>query len=64
VLFTSQLLKARDGYNIDDTLTIQGFDEMMNEPFPDGRKANNFRDQFANYFLSPDEEVPWQYKKF
>jgi hypothetical protein len=41
---------ARDGYNFDDALTIQGFDEMLNEPFPGGRKANDIRDKFDNFF--------------
>jgi hypothetical protein len=43
-------LRARGGYNVDDTLTIQGFDEMLDEPFSGGRKANDIRDKFANYF--------------
>jgi hypothetical protein len=47
----------------DDTLTIQGFDEMLNEPFPGGRTANDIRDKFPNYFWPPDGEVPWQYNK-
>jgi hypothetical protein len=32
-------VRARHGYNFDDTLTIQGFDEMLNKPFPGGRTA-------------------------
>jgi hypothetical protein len=49
--------------NFDDTLTIQGFDEMLNEPVPGGRTANDIRGKFAGYFFSPDGEVPWQYNK-
>jgi hypothetical protein len=52
VLFTLQLLRARDGYNFDDTLTIQEFDEMLNEPFPGGRKANDIRDKLLIIFAT------------
>jgi hypothetical protein len=51
-------VRARDGYNFEDTLTIQGFDEMLNEPVPGGRTANDIRDKFVIIFC---HQVPWQY---
>jgi hypothetical protein len=44
-------VRARDGYNFDDTLTIQGFDEMLNEPVPGERTANDIRGKFDKYFF-------------
>jgi hypothetical protein len=32
----------------DDTLTIQGFYEILSEPFPGGRKANDIRDSLED----------------
>jgi hypothetical protein len=49
-------LRARDGCNFNDTLTIQGFDEMLNEPVPGRRTANDIRDKLANYFCHQMEK--------
>jgi hypothetical protein len=36
---------------------IQGFDEMLNNSVPGERTAD------ADYLLSPDGDVPWQYNE-
>lgn len=56
-------VRARDGVQFDDILTVNGFDEM-HSPSSNiirGRTANDIRDQFADYFISPEGELPWQY---
>jgi hypothetical protein len=41
---------------MDTPLTIQGFDEMLNEPDPGVRTANNIRDKYADYFCHQMEK--------
>jgi hypothetical protein len=53
-------VRARDGYNFDDTLTIQGFYEMLNEPVPGGRTETI---SGINLFIIFCHQVPWQYDK-
>lgn len=52
-------IRVRDGYSIDDTLTIVGMTDMSNN-LPTTRSGNALRDYFAEYFLSPAGRVPWQ----
>ncbi|XP_022183432.1 protein ALP1-like [Myzus persicae] len=56
-------VRARDGVQFDDILTVNGFDEMHSpsSTILGGRTANDIRDQFADYFISPEGELPWQY---
>lgn len=56
-------IRERDGYKIEDTLTIAGF-----EPLTHGsdsqrhniRSGDMLREKFANYFISPEGAVSWQ----
>ncbi|CAI6370824.1 unnamed protein product [Macrosiphum euphorbiae] len=56
-------VRERDGVQFDVILTVNGFDEMHSPSFTilGGRTANDIRDQFADYFISPEGELPWQY---
>jgi len=56
------LVRARDGVQFDDILTVNGFDEMHSpsSTILGVRTANDIRDQFADYFISPEGELPWQ----
>jgi len=58
-------IKAKDGVHFDDKLnvnTVNGFYEMYFETNILGsRIENDIRDQFADYFVSPEGELPWQY---
>jgi hypothetical protein len=49
-------VRARDGYNFHYRLTIQEFDERLNEPVPGGRTANDICDKFADYFCHQMEK--------
>lgn len=53
-------VRTMDGVNFDDTLVVDGFDDM---PTLGGRTANDIRDKFADYFISSEGELPWQYMK-
>lgn len=59
-------VRTRDGVQFYDILTVNGFydfDEMHSPSSTnlEGRAANGIRDQFADYFISPEGELPWQY---
>lgn len=45
----------------DDILTVHGFDEIHSpsSTILGSRTANYIRDQFADYFISPEAELPW-----
>ncbi|KAE9525983.1 hypothetical protein AGLY_013925 [Aphis glycines] len=54
-------IRERDGYRVEDTLTVEGFQELqlnMNNNIV--RTGDMIRDKFANYFVSPDGSVSWQ----
>ncbi|KAF0717649.1 protein ALP1-like [Aphis craccivora] len=52
-------IRKRDGYRVEDTLTVVGFQELnMNGNIT--RSGDMIRDKFANYFVSPSGSVPWQ----
>jgi hypothetical protein len=55
---------ARDGYNFGDTLTMQGFDEMLKEPVPGARTANDMRDKSTNLFCHQMEKCHGRIIKF
>lgn len=51
-------IRLRDGYRIEDTLTIEG---MVDLPaVPTNRSGHALREHFAEYFVSPIGSVPWQ----
>lgn len=53
-------VRQRDGYRIEDTLTVEGLfdmDPIIEKP---PKKASKLRDMFADYFLSEEGAVPWQ----
>lgn len=58
-------VRDRDGYNVEDTSTIQGLqDESPNNLIPQGgRGANLVRNVLADYFTTPAGSVPWQWSK-
>ncbi|CAH1983683.1 unnamed protein product [Acanthoscelides obtectus] len=51
-------IRVRDGYSIEDTLTIEGMVEIPTVPI--NRSGNALREHFAEYFLSPNGRVSWQ----
>lgn len=59
------IVRKRDGYKFDDTLSItsnllriHSFDQNH-----DGIRADSIRNEFAEYFVSPEGELSWQYNK-
>lgn len=58
-------VRARDGYSVEDTLTVQGLHEMpSNNLIPQGgRGANVVRNVLSDYFTTPAGSVPWQWSK-
>ncbi|XP_008182845.1 uncharacterized protein LOC103309362 [Acyrthosiphon pisum] len=54
-------IRERDGYRVEDTLTVEGFQELnLNMNGNITRSGDMIRDKFANYFVSPSGSVPWQ----
>lgn len=56
-------IRERDGYRVEDTLTVEGFQELqlnVNNNYNIVRTGDMIRDKFANYFVSPDGSVSWQ----
>lgn len=54
-------IRERDGYRVEDTLTVEGFQELnLNMNCNITRSGDMIRDKFANYFVSPSGSVPWQ----
>ncbi|KAJ0169827.1 hypothetical protein K1T71_014433 [Dendrolimus kikuchii] len=51
-------IKCRDGYRVENTLTIEGMVEIPT--IPTNRFNNALREHFAEYFLSPIGSVSWQ----
>uniref|UniRef100_A0A8C5MRF4 DDE Tnp4 domain-containing protein n=1 Tax=Leptobrachium leishanense TaxID=445787 RepID=A0A8C5MRF4_9ANUR len=54
-------VRARDGFNFDDTLTVVGLEDDVNyDIIAVNRYSNRYRDALSNYFISDAGEVPWQ----
>uniref|UniRef100_A0A8C5PAK4 DDE Tnp4 domain-containing protein n=1 Tax=Leptobrachium leishanense TaxID=445787 RepID=A0A8C5PAK4_9ANUR len=54
-------VRARDGFNFDDTLTVVGLEDDANDDIiAVNRHSNRFRDALSNYFTSDAGQVPWQ----
>uniref|UniRef100_A0A8C5PX67 DDE Tnp4 domain-containing protein n=1 Tax=Leptobrachium leishanense TaxID=445787 RepID=A0A8C5PX67_9ANUR len=54
-------VRARDGVNFDDSLSVCGLEEFINDDvMPVNRHSNRHRDALANFFSSEAGQVPWQ----
>uniref|UniRef100_A0A8C5MKT5 DDE Tnp4 domain-containing protein n=1 Tax=Leptobrachium leishanense TaxID=445787 RepID=A0A8C5MKT5_9ANUR len=54
-------VRARDGFNFDDTLTVVGLEDDVNDDIiAVNGYSNRFRDALPNYFTSDAGQVPWQ----
>lgn len=51
-------IRIRDGYRIEDTLTIEGMVDLPT--VPTNRSGHALREHFAEYFVSPIGNVSWQ----
>ena len=53
----------RDGFQLEDTLVIEGFEDMEIEIDNVGSRVNvqKIRNTFADYFVSNKDKIPWQY---
>lgn len=57
-------VRDRDGFNFDDTLTINGFEEFdVFDNSGTNRNTNRFRDALSHYFMSDEGQLPWQFEK-
>lgn len=58
------LVRDRDGCISDDFYTAKGFTGLpATRNVRGGRRANDVRACFSNYFLSPNGSLPWQMSK-
>lgn len=60
------LVRDRDGQtnNYDYYVSNKGFQDLSQTAPPrGGRRANDLRDLFADYFVSNDGSLPWQMSK-
>lgn len=53
-------VRARDGVQTEDTLTVEGLFDMESATGSTSRLATNLRDKFAEYFVSDKGAVDWQ----
>ncbi|KAJ8867435.1 hypothetical protein PR048_031237 [Dryococelus australis] len=57
-------VRSRDGYNFEDTLSIEGLEEVQDAAMDDnvngGLQVNHIRNIWAEYFVSNVGTVPWQ----
>lgn len=53
-------IREKDGYRIQDTLTVVGFEDLTLKTNSNIRPGDAIRDKFSNYFVSPVGSVPWQ----
>lgn len=61
------IVREKDGFHLNDMYVATNTRGLQNVPtgtaVRGGRHANDTRDQFANYFLSPTGSLPWQMAK-
>lgn len=60
------IVRARDSFTLDDLYTVQGqgLVDVERIPPPRGSKsANDVREHFVDYFVSPEGSLPWQLNK-
>ena len=56
-------VRERDGYNFEDTPTIEGFNDVPDMEGERGNKSgNDIRKAFAEYFMTQEGSVAWQWK--
>lgn len=56
------IVRKQDGYNYEDTfITPDLLPFENNEEYRVGRSVNSVRDKFADYFVSHEGELQWQY---
>ncbi|GBN49710.1 hypothetical protein AVEN_120547-1 [Araneus ventricosus] len=53
-------VRDRDGFQIEDTLTIEGLYDLEYGNEVKSQKAIKLRDKFADYFVSEEGALPWQ----
>lgn len=56
-------VRERDGFKIEDTLTIDGLYDWSDDCRAPTKKATNLRDMFCDYFVSEEGSVPWQMER-
>lgn len=57
-------VRERDGFEFEDTLTVEGFEDIPNnDNNPVNRTINRYRESLTAYFVSEDGRVPWQNEK-
>lgn len=57
-------VRDRDGFSIDDTLIINGFEEFdVFDNSGTNRSTNLFRDALSHYFMSDEGKLQWQFEK-
>lgn len=55
-------VRTRDGYTFEDTLTVQGLVPLVATRYTvRSKQVTDIRDGFAEYFVSAEGELPWQY---
>ena len=53
-------VRSRDGFNIQDALSVQGFNEMGQDTSRASLQSTQARNKLADYFISNVGSVPWQ----
>ena len=59
-------VRSKDGYEFDDTLTIEGVTPLRHSHAMSSRgsrDALSIREKFADYFMTPEGSLPWQHSK-
>lgn len=56
-------VRQRDGYKYDHTLTCEGLYDVGVCHDRSSRSVNTTREEFANFFMSPEGQVPWQWER-
>lgn len=54
-------VRQRDGYNYDDTLTCDGLYDLAVCNVRSNRSVNTTREEFSEFFMSAEGQVPWQW---
>ena len=55
-------VRSKDGYAFEDALTIEGVTPLQRDMSSPGTKdALSIREKFADYFMTPEGALPWQY---
>lgn len=53
-------VRSRDGYNLQDALSVQGLIDARNSNSGSSRAPIQIRNTLADYFVSDAGSVPWQ----